>query len=76
MPFEYVWILILAMIVLAWLLYVLSSMRPILTEQLTFKTWWMIARRDTVIMVGLIIASWAICIIFLGSLFTFLQNNA
>ena len=75
MKFEYLWIIMLGIIVLAWLLYVLSSMRPILARQLTFREWYTIARRDTVIMVGLIIAGWAVCILFAVSLAVFLIST-
>ena len=74
MKFEYLWIMILCIIALAWVLYVLSSMRPILTRQLMFKEWWMIAKRDNVTMVGLIIAVWAICIVFFVSLIQYLSE--
>lgn len=74
MKFEYLWIMMLCIIVLAWVLYVLSSMRPILTRQLTFKAWWMIARRDDVIMVGLILVGLAVCIVFLVSLALYLSK--
>lgn len=74
MKFEYLWIMILCIIALAWVLYVLSSMRPILTRQLVFKEWWMIAKRDDVTMVGLIIAVWVICIVFFVSLVQYLSG--
>ena len=74
MGFEYVWIVILGVIAFAWLLYVLSSMYPILTGQLTFKDWWKIASYDLVIGVGLILVGMALFIVFFASLFQFIDK--
>ena len=74
MGFEYLWIVILGVIALAWVLYVLSSMFPILTRQLTFKEWWKIAQYDEVIIVGLMIAIMALCAVFFISLFQYIDK--